>query len=150
MHYTQADLEHNRSGKLSPAQKADLQRGWHRARWLGIVLVSVMVVVGIVFYLSGDLAGWIATWIFALVVGLWLVVLWRKVQRLEREGVVASLTGAVQRETVRDEGSDRHFLRVGEHRLMLHEEDYAGFLDGEVVTVYYVPMTGYVVSREAG
>lgn len=149
MPYAESDLAYNRRGDLSPQQIARLQKGWRQLRIVGFAFAAFMFTLGIIFYVTGDPAGLIATWVFAAVVLLALFMFNRTVQHVKRPGEVIMIDGAVQREIENDEGTKRYFLLVGDLRLMMDESDYPNFADGGTYRVYYVPRTKHVVSAEA-
>ncbi len=147
--YIESDLVHNRAGDLSPAQKVQLEQGWRRIKQIGGGLAGFMLILGVIFRLSGDQAGLIGTWVFAFAVIAALFSLDRTVKRVQHTGEVASITGSVQREKVHDEGTSYdHYVLLADQRLKLHEEDYDKFTDGATYIVYFLPRTGYVVSAE--
>ncbi len=148
MPYTESDLAYNQWGDLSPQQIVRLQKGWRQLRIVGFAFAVFMLTLGIVFYMTGDRAGLIATWIFAASVALFLLWVNRVVHRVQRQGEVAMIQGEVQRDVENDEGTKRYFLRVDGLRLMMDEADYANFEDGTTYCVYYLPHTKHVVSVE--
>lgn len=148
MPYAESDLMENRAGRLSVAQKERLRRSGRQATQLIGGGLGLFLCLGGVFFVIGQPAGLLATWTVAAMLGGGLLWLGRKVRRLQGEGVVAMVRGVVQRESEDDEGTPRYFLRVGERRLALEADDYPHFQDGLTYEVYFVPLTGYVVSGQ--
>lgn len=148
MPYSRTDLDYNRAGQLSPDQIERLQRGWRQARLGGGALVGFMVVLGLFLRWQGDSGALCGTGLFAAVVLGVLLMLSRTVRRVQREGAVQRVEGVVRHETEMDDGTLRHFLHVGDLRLLMEASDAANFVDGQAYRVYYIPTTGYVVSGE--
>ncbi len=148
MPYTDSDLAYNRRGELSPEQIVRIQKGWRNLLIVGSAFAAFMFTLGVIFYLTGDPAGLIATWLFAGVIVLVLVGFNRLMRRVQRPGEVAMIQGEVRREVESDEGTKRYFLRVGGLRLMMEEAEYANFEDGATYCVYYLPRTKYIASAE--
>ena len=148
--YQNFDLEYNRAGNLSPAQKEKLSRNWKTAMRIGGAFAVFMILLGIVFHITGDPMGLYATWAVGLVVGLGLIWMGRTMQIVQNDGSVSSVEGIVQREIITDEGSSTYYLHVDDLRLMMQESDYHCFEDGRIYRVYFVARTSYLVSAEAG
>lgn len=147
--YPESDLAYNRAGQLSPAQQARLHAGWRVFRWMFGGLAAFMFGLGIVFWLSGDSAGLLSTWFFALIVLGVLYSFRRTMDQIQQPGQVARIKGRVRREMRKDDDEPYYLLHVGELQLRMERRDYAYFEDGAAYRVYYVPATNYLVSAES-
>lgn len=147
--YPESDLVYNRAGQLSPAQQARLHAGWRVFRWMFGGLTAFMFGLGIVFWLSGDAAGLLCTWFFALIVIGVLYSFRSTMDQIQQPGQVARIKGRVRREMRSDDDEPSYLLYVGKLQLRMEQRDYEHFEDGAAYRVYYVPATNYLVSAES-
>src|SRR5262249_33021490 len=126
LNFSPEDLEANRAGRLSEAQKARLTRGWRRTLWILIGLVIVLLLAATTFLFVGrrndlpvlSVVGVILTVINAGVVGLGAQGYLRTSNDL-KSGQVVTISGMVSH-TIRVSGRvATYILKVGDQNVVV-------------------------------
>jgi len=137
-----ADIAANRAGRLGPGQVRRLRRNI----WVNTLAVTPLIATVVLLAVLLPRRGIVQYFVFALVIGLFLLMLWswvRGIRRSLRAGVVECLTGPVTITSSRS-GS---FLTVQGKRLRLWTL-YWHVGRGRTYRVYFVPAARLVVALE--
>lgn len=155
MPYSRTDLDYNRAGQLSPKQRQRSRRGGQRTYWMIGGATCFLLALGLFSYTQGDWLGMFSAWLVAaMLIVVTLRVQWmlfsmrRMVRRIHVEQAVQQVVGAVWHEAAMDDGTLRHFLRVGDLRLSMEASDVTNFVDGQTYRVYYLAGMDTLVSAE--
>ena len=136
------DIAANRAGRLGPGQIRRLRRNI----WINTLAVMPLILAVVLLAVLLPRRGIIQYVVFALVIGLFVLMLWswvRGIRRSLRAGVVECLTGPVTVAVSRG-GS---FLTVQDKRLRLWTP-YWHVGRGQTYRVYFVPAATMVVALE--
>ncbi len=149
------DLDANRAGRLSEAQKQRLTRGWRRTLWIviGLVIVLGLTATTILFLAQRNdlpvlnVIGVLMTIINAGVVGLGAQSYLRTNSDL-KNGQVATISGLVSH-TIRVSGRvATYILKVGDQNLVVSRLVFFAVEDGKAYRFYRVPSSKTLLAAE--
>lgn len=153
--FSEADLEANRRGALSPAQAARLQASRQRQLAVALLLFFGLVIVATALIYAGQrggnpilgLAGAALILINAVIVGM----MGRGYMRVGgdlRSGNVEALAGEVERVLRRGRQGDSYLIRIDGASLTVTKEVFRGFRHQATYRVYRAMHSGMLLSVE--
>lgn len=145
----------NRAGRLTSRQRAELRRGW----WtIALVPAAFAALIGLFMYwvwrAPNPLIATLALTVLAAGLGIGMLILGgREMRRMAadlREGHVATIEGAAQKERVRHLSSreDAFYYRIGPVKFAVSETGYEALIEGRSYRMYYLPHTRRLLSLE--
>lgn len=155
LNFTPDDLDANRAGKLSEAQKARLTRNWRRTLWIVIGLVVVCGLGATILLFVGQqqgstilsAVGVLVTFLNAATVGLGAQS-YLRTSRDIREGRAAELSGVVSH-TIRVSGRvATYILNVGGQQMVVPKPVFFAVEDGKPYRFYRAPVSKTLLSGE--
>lgn len=155
IYFSEADLEANRSGALSPAQMARMQSSRRRQLAIALPLFVSLVIVATVFIFVGQLSGnailGLAGAGLILINAVIVGVIGRGYMRAGgdlRPGNVEVLAGEVERVLRRGRQRDNYLIRIGGASLYVTKEVFLGFQHQAAYRVYRTAHSGLLLSAE--
>lgn len=143
-HFTVDDLNDNRRGLLSPAQRRRWQRERARLR-LGLFLTLLLLLaMAITAMFNGGLGfGLVLLLSFCSLMVACLWVMQRREQHLQGINRVQRITGSASlsrsSSTTKDSNHRSHWLHIGEQPFPVSRAAFRRLEKGKTYTVYYVP-----------
>lgn len=154
--FDEGDVEANRAGYFSEAQKARLNRD-RRSQALGEMFLLVLSLVGIVLVLGAVNLAYLTPPILAVLVGIGAfflglaALIWARSSRTRadlRENRVAEAEGRVDLVVNSGQYAANYFLRVGDIRFTVKQNAFLAFKNGDPYRIYYTPRSKRILSVE--
>ena len=155
LNFSEEDLQANRAGRLSEAQKYRLTRGWRRTLWIviGLVIVLTLGATTLIFVAQNNdlpvlnVIGVLITVINAAVVGLGAQSYLRTSSDL-KGGKVATISGVVSH-TIRVSGRvATYILKVDNQNVVVSRLVFFAVEDGKAYHLYRAPSSKTLLSAE--
>ena len=156
LQFTSVDLDANRQGRLSPAQRRRIKQARQRQLLIAVALFVMFVIGATIFLYAGQIAdnrilsgaGGALIVMNALLVGI----AGRGAMRVNgdlRSGNVETLAGEVERVLRRGRQIDSYLLRIGGADLRVTKDIFLGFAHERPYRIYIARGTGRLLSAEA-
>ena len=155
LNFSEEDLQANRAGRLSEAQKYRLTRGWRRTLWIviGLVIVLTLGATTLIFVAQNNdlpvlnVIGVLMTIINAGIVGLGAQSYLRTSSYL-KGGKVATISGVVSH-TIRVSGRvATYILKVDNQNVVVSRLVFFAVEDGKAYHLYRAPSSKTLLSAE--
>jgi hypothetical protein len=155
LNFSEEDLQANRAGRLSEAQKYRLTRGWRRTLWIviGLVIVLTLGATTLIFVAQNNdlpvlnVIGVLMTIINAGIVGLGAQSYLRTSSDL-KGGKVATISGVVSH-TIRVSGRvATYILKVDNQNVVVSRLVFFAVEDGKAYHLYRAPSSKTLLSAE--
>ncbi|NJK99231.1 MAG: hypothetical protein HC910_01210 [Spirulinaceae cyanobacterium SM2_1_0] len=138
-HFNPDDLNYNRRGLLSPAQRQRWQRERVQLRLGLLFMLFFLLAIALIAMFSGGFGYGLALLAICLLMVASLWVMQRREQRLQAIDRVRRITGSARLSRTRDSNHSAHWLHIGDQKFLVSRAAFHRLERGATYTVYYVP-----------